>query len=144
MSIQTKITLLHHYNNSGKAQTVIISADKDSYTVILNKNGHVCKVDEMVEDGTAEVKYIETTDNTLCNINDSNIFFTVIFINKEIMKQCVRVLISLAVFSLQPKLARVNLLNIFFWTVSSYVLCLIKQGLVFKMVQKSFKNNSIL
>ena len=66
--MQTKITLLHHYKNSGKIKTVILSADKETCTAILSKNDYVCKVDQMIEDGITEDKYIETSDNTLYHL----------------------------------------------------------------------------
>ena len=47
---------------------VILSADKESFTVTLNKNDYVCKFDKMIEDGITEVKHIETSDNTLCDL----------------------------------------------------------------------------
>ena len=44
---------------------VILSADKESYKVILKKKNHyACKVNKMIEDGVSEGKYNETTDNT--------------------------------------------------------------------------------
>ena len=52
----------------------------------------------MIEDGFAKGKYIETTDSTLCDLKDSKIYFIVIFIDTKIVRQCDRVLISLAVF----------------------------------------------
>ena len=62
------MTLLYHYKSSGKIKTVILSAYKKPCTVILNKNNCVCKVDQIVEDGITEVKYIETSDNTLFDL----------------------------------------------------------------------------
>ena len=56
------MTLLHHYKSSGKIKTIILSADKESCTVILNK------IDQMIEDGIIEGNYIETSDNTLCDL----------------------------------------------------------------------------
>ena len=47
---------------------VIIPADKDPCTVILNKKDYVCKVDEMIGDHITERKYIETTYNTFCDL----------------------------------------------------------------------------
>ena len=44
---------------------VVLSVDKQSCTVILNKNDYVCKVDQMIEDGITEGKYIKTSGNTL-------------------------------------------------------------------------------
>ena len=43
-------------------------------TVILNKNDYVCKVDKIIENGICEGKYIETTDNTLCDLKQSQDF----------------------------------------------------------------------
>ena len=70
----------------------------------------------MIEDGITEGKYIEASDN-ICDLNDSKIFFIVIFINTKIMKQYFHVLISLAVFSLQLKLISLNPLKIFLYKV---------------------------
>ena len=56
------MTLLHHYKSSGKIKTIILSADKESCTVILNK------IDQMIEDGIIEGNYIETSDNKLCDL----------------------------------------------------------------------------
>ena len=46
----------------------ILSADKESCTVILNKNDNIFKVDERIEDGITEGKYIETSDNAFCDL----------------------------------------------------------------------------
>ena len=53
----------------------ILSADKESFTVTLNKNDYVCKFDKMIEDGITEVKHIETSDNTLCDLKRFHHFF---------------------------------------------------------------------
>ena len=47
---------------------VTLSANKESYTVTLNKNYYGCKVDQIIEDGVNEDKYIETSDNRLCDL----------------------------------------------------------------------------
>ena len=47
---------------------VIISAGKESSTVTLNNNDYVCKVDQIIEDGITECKYIETSDDTLWDL----------------------------------------------------------------------------
>ena len=47
---------------------VILSADKESCTVIPNKNDYVWKVEHMIEGGITEGKSIETSNNTLCYI----------------------------------------------------------------------------
>ena len=47
---------------------VTLSADKESCTVILNKSDYVFKVDQMIEDGITEGKYIETSDNAFCDL----------------------------------------------------------------------------
>ena len=67
----------------------------------------------MIEDGITDGKYIETSDNTPRHLKRFQDFFIVIFINTEIMNQYLHVLISLTVFSLQPKLISLNALNIF-------------------------------
>ena len=67
----------------------------------------------MIEYGINEGKYIETSDNTSRHLNQFQDFFIVIFINTKIMNQCLQVLISLTVFSLQSKLISLNSLKIF-------------------------------
>ena len=47
---------------------IILSADKESCTVILNKSDYVQKVDQMIEDGITEGNYIEISDNILCDL----------------------------------------------------------------------------
>ena len=91
------MTLLYHYKSSGKIKTVILSAYKKPCTVILNKNNCVCKVDQIVEDGITEVKYIETSDNTLFDLKRFQDFLYHHRYKHKIMKQCVHVLIILAV-----------------------------------------------
>ena len=49
-------------------EIVILSADKESCTVIPNKNDCVSKVGQTVENNITERKYIETSDNTFCNL----------------------------------------------------------------------------
>ena len=43
---------------------VVLSADKESCTVILNKTDYVNKVNEMINEGISKGKYIETVDST--------------------------------------------------------------------------------
>ena len=43
---------------------VVLSADKESCTVILNKTDYVNKVNEMINDGISKCKYVETVDST--------------------------------------------------------------------------------
>ena len=45
---------------------VVLAADKESCTVILNKDDYIKKVNDIIEDGIKQIKYIETTDDT-CN-----------------------------------------------------------------------------
>ena len=63
-SVITKITYINKDDTFALLQKprknkdiIIPSADKESWTVTLNKNGYVCKVDKMIEDGITEVKY---------------------------------------------------------------------------------------
>ena len=45
---------------------VVLAADKESCTVILNKDDYIKKANDIIEDGIKQMKYIETTDDT-CN-----------------------------------------------------------------------------
>ena len=93
---------------------VILSADKKSCTVILKKSDYVWQVDQMIEDGITEGKYIETSNNTLCDLKRFQDFLhRHLFINTKIMKQCVHVPISLVSISLQLKLISLNSLKTF-------------------------------
>ena len=42
----------------------VLSADKESCTVILNKSYYVDKVNAMIDEGISQGKYTETIDNT--------------------------------------------------------------------------------
>ena len=43
---------------------VVLAADKKTCTVILNRTDYQNKVNNMINEGIAEGKYIETVDNT--------------------------------------------------------------------------------
>ena len=43
---------------------VVISVDKESCTVILNKTDYVKKVNAMISEGISKGKYVETVNNT--------------------------------------------------------------------------------
>ena len=43
---------------------VVLSADKESCTVILNKTDYVNKVNAMIDEGISKGKYVETVDGT--------------------------------------------------------------------------------
>ena len=43
---------------------VILAADKESCTVILNKSDYIRKINNIIEDGMPQGKYIETIDTT--------------------------------------------------------------------------------
>ena len=43
---------------------VVLSADKESFTVILNKTDYVNKVNAIINEGISKCKYAETVDNT--------------------------------------------------------------------------------
>ena len=45
---------------------VVLAADKESCTVILNKDNYINKVGNIIDDGVKQMKYVETTDDT-CN-----------------------------------------------------------------------------
>ena len=68
------ITPLHHLKLRKNKGIVILSSDKESLTVTLNKNDSVCKVDKKIEDGITDGKYVDTTENTLCDLKISQDF----------------------------------------------------------------------
>ena len=43
---------------------IVLSADKEPCTVILNKADYVNKVNKMIDEGIASGKYVETIDTT--------------------------------------------------------------------------------
>ena len=54
-------------NSLGKNKDVVVlAANKESCTVILNKDDYIKKANNIIEDGIKQMKYIETTDDT-CN-----------------------------------------------------------------------------
>ena len=97
----------------------------------------------MIEDDITEGKYIETSDKILCNLKRFQYFLYRHLYKHKDYEQCVHVLISLPVFSLQLRLISLNSLQTFLQKVSSYVLQLIKQGLVFTMLRESSQNTSV-
>ena len=46
---------------------VILAADKETYTLILNRKDYQHKVNNMINEGIAEGKYIETVEKYLKN-----------------------------------------------------------------------------
>ena len=62
-----KDTTLKSLNNLRKNKDIVgLGADKESCTVILNKDDYFKKVNSIIEDGFKQMKYVETTDDT-CN-----------------------------------------------------------------------------
>ena len=62
-----KDTTLKSLNNLRKNKDIVVlGADKESCTVILNKDDYFKKVNSIIEDGFKQMKYVETTDDT-CN-----------------------------------------------------------------------------
>ena len=47
-----------------KENIVVLSDDKESFMVILNKTDYVNKVNAMINEGISKGKYVETVDNT--------------------------------------------------------------------------------
>ena len=54
---------------------IVLSADKESCTVILNKADYVNKVNKMIDEGIAGGKYIETSDTTHTDLKRFQDFF---------------------------------------------------------------------
>ena len=51
-------------NLTNNKNIVILAADKETCTVILNRTDYQNKVNNVINEGIAEGKYIETVDNT--------------------------------------------------------------------------------
>ena len=51
-------------NLANNKNIVILAADKETCTVILNRTDYQNKVNNVINEGIAEGKYIETVDNT--------------------------------------------------------------------------------
>ena len=51
-------------NLTNNKNIVILAADKETCTVILNSKDYQNKVNNMINEGIAEGKYIETVDNS--------------------------------------------------------------------------------
>ena len=74
---------------------VVLAADKESCTVILNKDDYIKKVNDIIDDGIKQMKYdVETTDNTCNELKRFEDLYIVIFINMNIMIRCVQDLIN--------------------------------------------------
>ena len=50
--------------NLWKNKNVVLSADKESCTVILSKADYINKINKMIDEGIANGKHIETSDTT--------------------------------------------------------------------------------
>ena len=69
MSIQdlstNVLTTFKSFNTSRKNKEIfVLSADKESCTVILNKDDHIKKVSDIIEDGIKQTKYVQNADYT--------------------------------------------------------------------------------
>ena len=53
---------------------VILAADKESCTIILNKSDYIMKVNNIIEEGIQQGKYIETIDTTQSNLKHFQVF----------------------------------------------------------------------
>ena len=71
---------------------VTLAADKESCTVILNKNDYIRKISNIIKEGTQQDKYIKTIDTTQCDLKLLQIFFAGILKNQNIMKKFVQFL----------------------------------------------------
>ena len=85
---------------------VALEAEKESCTVILNKDDYIKNVNDIIDDGIKQMKYVETIDDTWNELKRFQDFLYCHFY-KHVMKRCVEDLISLVDF-LQP-LRRINL-----------------------------------
>ena len=71
---------------------VVLTADKESSTVILNKSVYIRKVNNIIKEGMQQGKYIETKDTTLRDLKHFQDFFIDILKNQNIMIKCVQFL----------------------------------------------------
>ena len=55
---------------------VVLSGDKDSSVVIMERELHVTKLEEMINDGIEKGKYVEKEDTTLKNLTLFQSFLT--------------------------------------------------------------------
>ena len=78
----------------------------ESCTVILNNDDYIKNVNDIIDDGIKQMKYVETIDDTWNELKRFQDFLYPHFY-KHVMKRCVEDLISLVDF-LQP-LRRINL-----------------------------------
>ena len=63
--LEIKINTFKLLNRLSKYENlVVLSADKESCTVILNKTDYVNKVNAIINEGILKGKYAETADNT--------------------------------------------------------------------------------
>ena len=51
-------------NIQNNSNIIILSVDKETCTVILNRTDYIKKVNAMIDDGISQSKYVETVDNT--------------------------------------------------------------------------------
>ena len=51
-------------NNLRNNRNIILSAEKETCTVILNRTYYITKKNAMIDDGISQGKYAETVDNT--------------------------------------------------------------------------------
>ena len=51
-------------NLRNNSNIIILSADKETCKVILNRTDYIKKVNAMIDDGISQGKYVETVDNT--------------------------------------------------------------------------------
>ena len=92
----TKNTTFNSLNSLRKNKDIVVlAADKEFCTVILNKDDYIKKVNDIIDDGIKQMKYdVETTDNTCNELKRFEDLYIVIFINMNIMIRCVQDLIN--------------------------------------------------
>ena len=99
----------------------------------------------MVEDGTTEVKYIETTDNTLCDIKRFQYFlYRHFYKQRDYEAMCPRANQPGRFFATAKTCKFETNEHISLDSLKLRPIWLITQGLIFTMVQKSSQNTSVL
>ena len=68
MNLQSSRNVLGHLKYHLKVEKEhmngVIAAEKDSFSVVLDKYDHIKNVKDMIEEGIIQMRYVETTNNT--------------------------------------------------------------------------------
>ena len=86
-----------------------MAADKESCIVILSKDDYIKKVNDIIEDGIQQMKYVETTDDTCSELKRFQDFLYRHFYKHEHYEEMRQDLISLVDFLRPQRCINLNL-----------------------------------